>query len=53
MCGVSPARASATRSDVAAFLLGYLIDKAVRTETPTTTLADALRGERTLGAQRR
>ena len=53
MCGVSPARTSATRGDVAAFLLAYLIDTAVRTAAPTTTLADALRGERTLGTQGR
>jgi hypothetical protein len=49
MCGVSPGRQSATRADVAAFLLSYLIDKAVRTEMPTTTLSDALAGERALG----
>jgi hypothetical protein len=53
MCGASPGRPSATRGDVGAFLLGYLIDRAMRAETPTTTLADALRGERTLGAQGR
>jgi hypothetical protein len=48
MCGASPARTRATQGDVAAFLLSYLIDKAVRTEMPTTTLMDALAGERML-----
>ena len=40
MCGVSLAKTSATRGDVAAFLLAYLIDDAVRTQAPTTTVRD-------------
>ena len=40
MCGVSPGRTSATPSDVAAFVLAYLIDDAMRAEHPTTNLAD-------------
>ena len=53
MCGVSPGRHSATQGDVAAFMLAYLIDETVRAEAPTTTIADALRGERMASSQRR
>jgi hypothetical protein len=53
MCGVSAGRQSATRGDIAGFVLAYLIDKAVRAEAPTTTLADALLGEKMVSSIRR
>ena len=45
MCGVELSRTTTPRGDVAAFLLAYLIDNAVRTQAPTTTILDAVRGE--------
>lgn len=51
MCGASAGRPSATSGDVAAFVLAYQIDKAIRNEMPTTTLADALAGERILASK--
>lgn len=40
-------QSGATKSDAAAFNLGYAIRDAIRANAPTTTLADALRGEQT------
>lgn len=40
-----PSAAGATQADAAAFTLGYQIRRAILATPPTTTLADALRGE--------
>jgi len=40
-----PSQAGATKSDVAAFHLGYAARRTIISSAPTTTLADALRGE--------